>query len=477
MEGMEASAARILVVDDDPAIRKIIVDRFRSLGHELVPAGSGEEALERIESFAPDLMLLDLRMPGIDGFQVLESLRARAARPEVVVMTAHGSIEAAVRAVRLGAADFVPKPFEAPHLEHVVARVLETAVLRRRVERLELELSARHALVVGESAAMADVVATARRAAGSQSTILLLGESGSGKEVLARFIHRESPRHGAPFVAVNCAVLSAELLESELFGHEKGAFTGAFQAKPGRLELAAGGTLFLDEIGDLAPSLQAKLLRVIQEREFERVGGTRTLRADVRLVAATHRDLARAVEEGRFRQDLYYRLNVVCLRIPPLRERPGDLPALIDHFCRRLSAEAGRPPLSFDAPTRALLLRYPWPGNVREISNVIERAVVLAGGPVIGLEELPEELREWGAQEQEEAGTGPSAPEVAVVPAPVLSSGKLPSFHAAVREAKRRLIGEALERTGGHQTRAAELLGLTQPYLSRLMKSLRIKKG
>jgi DNA-binding NtrC family response regulator len=459
---MTELAARVLVVDDDPAIRRIVADRLRAAGHQVDTAADGRAALDKLQDDARDLMILDWKMPALDGFGVLAALAGQPGRPEVIMMTAHGSIDSAVRAVREGAADFIVKPFEAAHLEHVVRRVLESAGLSRKVLRLETELSARHALVLGDSEAMRRVAATARQAAQSQATVLLSGESGSGKEVLARFLHQQSPRHSGPFVAVNCAVLSANLLESELFGHEKGAFTGADAAKPGQFELAAGGTLLLDEIGDLALDLQAKLLRVLQEREFRRVGGTRTLTADIRLIAATHRDLAAAVQSGRFRQDLFYRLKVITLEVPPLRARLEDLPALAGHLIARSCREAGRPPLVLSPAAEQALLRYDWPGNVRELSNTVERAVVFAHGRTIELDDLPEEIRD-------QASSPPTQPP----PAGQGEAG-LP-FHEAVRAAKRRIIAEALRETGGHQTRAAERLGLTQPYLSRLIKNLELR--
>jgi DNA-binding NtrC family response regulator len=458
MDDPLVTPARLLVVDDDPAIRKIIRDRFASQGHDVTTAANGAEALRQLDASRPDLLVLDLRMPELDGFGVLTAIQQRASRPATVVLTAHGSIEAAVRAVQLGATDFIQKPFDMAHLELVVSRSLGTARLRTRMAQLETELSERHTLVMGKSSAMQQVVRTAERAAPSNATVLLLGESGSGKEVLARYIHRKSRRAQGPFVALNCATLSGELLASELFGHEKGAFTGAVKDKPGRLELAAGGTLFLDEIGEVSADLQSKLLRVLQEREFERVGGTRLLKADVRVVCATHRDLAQAIANGSFREDLYYRLNVVSIRVPSLRERAEDVSALLDHFLMRHAAEAGRPRLAFSAPARVLLERYEWPGNVRELSNAIERCVVLSEGAVIDVADLPEEVRDRSRPRTLE----PSLTHVE----PALG------YHDAVVEAKRRIIAGALERTSNHQTRAAEQLGLTQPYLARLMKNL-----
>lgn len=456
-----AAHGSILLVDDDRALRRIIGDRLRSVGYDVEVACSGEEALRLLESFEPALMLLDLRMPNMDGFGVLERLSTHARRPEVVVITAHGSIESAVRAVQLGAADFVPKPFEPAHLEHVVARVLSARRLKSQVEILQTELSARHTFVSGQSAAMLQASKLAQKAAKSSASILLLGESGSGKEVLARLIHAQSPRAEGPFVAVNCATLSAEMLHSELFGHERGAFTGATQNKVGRLEQAQGGTLFLDEIGEFAVDLQAKLLRAIQEREFERLGGTRTIKADVRILAATHRDLRQAIREGSFREDLYYRLNVVSIAVPPLRERQEDLPALLAHFLQRFANEAGRPGLSLSDRAKSRLLAYPWPGNVREVSNVMERAVVLADGASVELEDLPDEI----AVQPRRQNTLLSQDEVPLEDAAM-------GFHEAVAEAKRRILSQALERCNGHQTRASALLGLTQPYMSRLLKTL-----
>ena len=469
IENSTTMPARILVVDDDRAIRKIIRDRFKALGHELEVAEGGGEALAKVDSFAPTLMLLDLRMPDLDGFGVLRALAEKPQRPDVIMLTAHGTIEAAVQAVQLGATDFIQKPFDTAHLELVVARTLASARLRQQVQALQTELSGRHTLVAGEAEAMRRVVHTATRVAPSEATVLLLGESGSGKEVVARYIHQKSARADGPFVALNCATLSGELLASELFGHQKGAFTGAVKDKPGRLEQAAGGTLFLDEIGELSADLQAKLLRVLQEREFERVGGTRMLRADVRVIAATHRDLAEAMRTGAFREDLYYRLNVVSVRVPPLRERREDLPGLIAHFLSRHGNEAGRPRLSLSEGAQRALLAYDWPGNVRELSNAIERCVVLAEGDTIEVGDLPEEVRDaTGARKSTAQASDPASD-----PSGFDFTGL--GYHDAVTEAKRQIIAGALTETGNHQTRAAELLGLTQPYLARLMKNLGMK--
>jgi DNA-binding NtrC family response regulator len=451
--------ATLVVADDDRAIRKILRDRLTAAGHSVEVAENGKDALALIERVEPDLLLLDLQMPEQDGFTVLDKVTKQPGGPLCIVITAHGSIESAVRAMKAGAHDFLQKPFEAAHLEHVVAKALDTGRLRRDIGILRSEVETRHHLIVGQSSLMREVVQLAERVAASDATVLLGGESGTGKEVLARAIHAASRRAGGPFVALNCAALSAELLESELFGHEKGAFTGAVRTKPGRLELAAGGTLFLDEIGELRPALQAKLLRVLQEREFERVGGTRTMKTDVRVVAATNRNLETAVTGGEFRQDLYYRLKVVALRLPPLRDRREDIRPLAAHFLSRFAHDAGRPTPQLDDRAARLLEDYAWPGNVRELANVLERAVVLGAPDVITVDDLPEELHEH-------------APVAANAIASV-SAGA--GYHGAVAAAKREILRAALRDEGGHQTRAAKRLGLTQPYLARLLKNLQVR--
>ena len=461
------AAARVLVVDDDPSIRKIIADRMRAQGHEVEVAVDGEAALEAVARFDPDLMLLDMKMPKMDGFEVLEALRRTESPPEVVMITAHGNIERAVRAIQTGAADFIAKPFEAAHLDHIVSRVLQAAGLRQRLQHLQTQLSDRHTLVRGSSKTMKEALGLAGRAAASNANVLLLGESGSGKEVIARHIHQASPRAKGPFIALNCATLAGDLLESELFGHEKGAFTGAHKSKPGSIELAEGGTLFLDEVGELGAGVQAKLLRVLQEREYQRVGGTKVLDADIRIVAATNRDLRKAVEDGTFREDLYYRLNVVSIRLPPLRDRPEDLQALVEHALARYTAELGRAPLTISQEAWDLLRTYPWPGNVRELNNVIERAAVLAPDDRIEVDDLPEELRELEASADRETSTVRAIPSEAP---------EIRPYRDAVLEAKRAIIRRALETTGGHQTKAAELLGVRQPYLARLIKNLGVPK-
>ncbi|MGH7318880.1 MAG: sigma-54-dependent transcriptional regulator [Candidatus Rokuibacteriota bacterium] len=453
-----AHATRVLVVDDDPDLCESLKDRLAALGFQVTLAENGPEALRLVREESPSIVLLDLVLPGMDGMAVLDAVRRDEPDTVVVVITAYGTIARAVEAMKKGAYDFVTKPFDARHLEIVLAKALERQALRDANALLTSEVGDRYAAIVGDSPAMGAALDIARRAAPSGATILLLGESGTGKEVVARAIHRWSLRAARPFVVVNCVALSEELLESELFGHEKGAFTGAHQQKRGKLEVAHGGTVFLDEVGDIRPSLQAKLLRVLQDQAFERVGGTRPIRADLRFIAATNRDLAEAVRAGDFRLDLFYRLHVVSVTLPPLRERPSDIDALARHFFDRYCREVKRDLVGLRPETLAALRRHSWPGNVRELENAIERAVVLAEGPEITLRDLPAELRE--------AGLGG-----------LVCREDARRFHAAVEEFKRGLIASTLRRTSGNRTQAARLLGLQRTYLARLIRDLGLGPG
>src|SRR5574337_798701 len=362
---MTRPRSRILVVDDDPDIRELLSDRLQLMRMEVACAADGEDALDILRQEAPPLTILDLQLPRLSGLEVLQAIRREGLETTVIVITAWGTPERAVEAMRAGAYDFIPKPLDPAHLEVVINKALERDSLREENRLLHDELDGLDRPMIGESAAIQDPIRTAQQAAASNATILLRGESGTGKEILARAIHRWSPRRDRPLVTVNCVALSEELLESDLFGHEKGAFTGAHQRKQGKVELANGGTLFLDEIGDIRPALQAKLLRLIQEQEFERVGGTRPIRVDVRFVAATNTDLERAMKGGRFRRDLYYRLNVVTLPLPPLRERKEDIEPLARHFVEKYSAELKRPPKPISTAALTMLTQYDWPGNVR----------------------------------------------------------------------------------------------------------------
>jgi len=444
--------ASVLVVDDDPALRRFLTDRLEFLGHHVETVADGAAALAAAKRNRFDLVLLDLAMPGLSGFDVLDGLRKDSDDAEIVVLTAYGSMEKVVDAMRRGASDFLSKPADMTLLE----RVLERALEKRRLLRVgRAEADRRSGLVLGPSPIMGELMSTVDRVAQADTAVLLNGESGTGKQVFAETIHARSPRAKGPFVYVNCVAISDELVESTLFGHEKGAFTSADRRKEGRLEAAAGGTAFLDEIGDISPRLQAKLLHFLDEKTFERVGGGQTLRVDCRLVAATNRDLAKDVEEGRFRQDLFYRLNVITLEIPPLRDRREDIPVLAQAFVERYAAEMGRPGVVLADETVDCLRAFDWPGNVRQLRNAIERMVVLAPGTRLGPELLPPEVR--GEAETVSPAEGESR------------------WKDSLGEAKRRILRDALARHGGNQTRAAEDLGLQRSYLNRLLKDLGVE--
>ena len=444
----------ILVVDDDPYIQEALGDRLESLGYRVARASDGKQALELIDHQDPQMVFLDIEMPGMKGLDVLREIRAREKDFPVVMITAYGSVDLAVEAMKEGAYDFIPKPFKANHIALVVEKAMERQRLRREKEVLSEEVDKRYRLVAGNSAKLSSAISGAKKAAGSKSTILLLGESGTGKELFARAIHNWSERKDRPFIAINCVGLSKELLESELFGYEKGAFTGASQLKRGKIEIANGGTVFLDEVGDISEELQAKLLRFLQEREFERVGGTQLIRVDVRIIAATNRNLEAAVKEGRFREDLYYRINVVPIVLPPLRGRKEDVPILAQFFMQRFSIESKKNFTEISQEALEALSAYDWPGNVRELANVIERAVVLGQPPTIQIEDLS-------------PGIVAAEGEIDNRPTPV-------SYHESVDEYRREVIVSALAQTQGNRAAAARLLGLQRSYLLRLMKAFNI---
>jgi DNA-binding NtrC family response regulator len=439
-----ADPFRILVVDDEPAQRELVGGFLRKHGFDVAEAGGGREAVARFKQEAFDLVLTDQRMPDLSGIEVLEAVRSTSPETAVVIITAYGTIETAVSAVKAGAADYLAKPLNLDDLLHRVHRVRERQRLVAENRELREALAERHRVegVIGDSGRMQEVLSLVRRVAPSDATVLIRGESGTGKELIARALHYASPRAVGPLVKVNCAALAESLLEAELFGHEKGAFTGAVASRKGRFELADGGSIFLDEIGDLPHHLQVKLLRVLQEREFERVGSSRPIRVDVRLLAATHRNLEALVREGRFREDLYYRINVVTIVLPPLRERREDLLPLIEHFLSAFAGKNGKTLRGLTREAREALLRYDYPGNIRELENLIERAVVLTRDDVIGVEDLPLALEAPASESGEEAG-----------------------LIAAVEGLERRMIREALAKADGTQTRAAELLGISERVL------------
>ncbi len=444
--------ADVLIVDDDAALRMALQDRFEHWGCQVQLAADGHEALAVCAERAFDLILLDLSMPGLGGMEVLQTLRADKFAGDIVVLTAHGSVSRAVEALRGGASDFLTKPADFELLAQVTSRALN----QRRLQKTRDALAEQSANTVqAASPAMKQLLAEAARAAASDSTIVLAGESGSGKQVVSEYIHAASPRRDGPFVYVNCVAISEDLIESTLFGHERGAFTGAVSRKPGRLEGAAGGTAFLDEIGDISAGLQTKLLHFLETGEFERVGGTQTVRVDCRIVAATNRDLAREVQAGRFREDLFYRLNVIALRVPPLRERPEDV-ALLGHvFLARFAGDMKRDIPEFAPQTLQAMKSYNWPGNVRQLKNAVERMVVMAPGKVLLPELLPAEIR---------------TPDL-------IDPGALESlpFREAVAGFKRNMLTRILDECHGNQTRAAEKLGLQRSYLNRLLKDLGLR--
>ena len=432
----------ILVVDDDAGVResfRLILDDE----YEVVDVMTGQQALEVVRTAQIDVVLLDIRLPEMDGIEVLERIKQIDEQVEVILVTAVKTVKTAVAAMKLGAFDYVTKPFEEDELLATIRRALQKRSLEREVVYLRTELARRTSLddIVGHHAEMQRLFRAIGQVAMTTSTVLISGESGTGKELVARAIHRMGPRRDKPFVAVNPAAISDSLVDSELFGHEKAAFTGAYQRKPGRFELAQGGTLFLDEIASLKMEMQAKLLRVLQERELERVGGTRTIRLDVRIIAATNVDLRQAVERDTFRADLFYRLNVVPLTVPPLRERRSDVPMLVEHFVERFNRELGKRIEGLTPEALAALKEYPWPGNVRELQNVIERSVALMEAGPIGLNDLPTDLL---------------LPDLRVR---VKQAENLP-LKTATDEFERQIVMRVLERVQWNRSEASRILGI-----------------
>tara|TARA_R110002126_G_scaffold177860_2_gene326849 strand:+ start:6308 stop:7708 length:1401 start_codon:yes stop_codon:yes gene_type:complete len=456
------SQASLFVVDDDALSREFLVEASRTLGYQVRACESAASALEHLENERPDLILTDLRMPGMDGLQLVQAIEERCPGMPTIVVTAHGTVETAVDAMRHGARDFLLKPCSPEALELTLEKVLRNARLQNENAYLRAEASGQHgSTIVAESMRMVELLRSAARISSSKGTVLITGESGTGKERVAQYIHQCSQRSDGPFVRVNCAALSETLLESELFGHERGAFTGAHKSRMGRFELADGGTLLLDEIGEISPQMQAKLLRVLQEEEFERVGGQNSLKVDVRIIASTNRDLAAEVAAGRFREDLYYRLHVLPVHVAPLRERLEDVLPMCEHFAGEYAHKNGVAVPMFSDEARRRLESWTWPGNVRELENVIHRAVVIGKEGRIG----PEDLM-----------FGPAAPDAVQAGTP---SGAL-SLHDddfgralannPMSDIERVAILATLESTGGNKTEAARRLGLTARTLSNKMK-------
>jgi DNA-binding NtrC family response regulator len=433
---------RVLVVEDEEKLRRVVQLQLLSAGFEVDQVGNAEEGL-RVADRA-DLILTDLKLPGMDGLELLSNLRRQNFHTPVIVMTAFGTVETAVTAMKSGAADFLLKPFSLDHMMTVVHKALEVRALRDENKKLREELGVRYELhdMIGRSSAIQDVFATVARVAPTRATVLLAGESGVGKDMIARAIHFHSPRRGRPFVKINCTALPENLMESELFGYEKGAFTGATASKPGKFEQADTGTAFLDEIGDVPAAVQVKLLRVLQERELERLGSNKTRHIDVRVIAATNVDLRVALENGTFREDLYYRLNVLPINIPPLRERKEDIPYLAEHFAAKIGADMGRNCTISDGAMQKLV-SYDWPGNVRELENVVERSMVLCNAPQLSAEDI--KLDTFRSRSSQSAGFLPDGMN-------------LDDFEQSI-------IREALRRANGNKSQAARLLGITRNAL------------
>ena len=456
-----ASRFQILVVDDEKVQLEMLKGFLEKQSYGIDTAEGGQRALEKFRSGSFDLVLTDYRMPGMDGLQVLKEVKRLDPEAVVVIMTAYGTIATAVEAMKAGAHDFLTKPIDLDELLIRVKKVERGVSLERENRELKEQLREKFKVdfIVSASRRMEEALNLVKRVSPSPATVLILGESGTGKELIARAIHYSSSRADKPFIRVNCAALPENLLESELFGHEKGAFTGAVARRIGRFEQADQGTIFLDEIGDLSLSLQVKLLHVLQEREFERVGSSKTIKVDVRVIAATNRNLEEGIKRGSFREDLYYRLNVVTISLSPLQERKEDIPPLIEHFLKKYSRENKKEVTSLSKEARDLLMRYPYPGNVRELENIVERAVVLCRGNTLTTQDLPLNLQETeGEGGLKRIGEG----------------GR--SLPDSLEEVERTLISQALEKSGGVQTKAAEYLGISERVLRYKMKKYKISE-
>jgi two-component system NtrC family response regulator len=447
---------RVLVVDDEQKQRALLAGFFQDLGMEVMEAADGCSALETVRSHLFDVVVTDYRMPGMNGRELLREIKKLNPEIDVVIVTAYGAVEDAVGCLKDGATEYLTKPVDLDEVEHVLERIAERGYLVREIKELKRRLGRFESVagIVTAGGPMAEVLSTVARVARTPVSVLLTGESGTGKELVARAIHQAGNRSDEPFVTVNGSALSPSLLESELFGHEKGSFTGADRTRIGRFEAASGGTIFLDEIGDLPAEVQVKLLRVLQERTIERVGSTRPIPVDVRVISATHRDLPEEVQAGRFREDLYYRLAVVQLEIPALRSRRADIPRLVEHFAERYGEMAGATKV-FSSEAMDLLVRYDYPGNVRELENIVQRALVLARGDAVTRHDLPDSVREGFS----EGGLFPENPL---------------SLPAQVAELERKMIEDALEEESGNQSRAADRLGISERTLRYKLSKIRI---
>jgi DNA-binding NtrC family response regulator len=458
------SSGRILIVDDEGRNREFLKEFLEVEGFDVETAKDGQEALEILEKMDFDLVLTDLKMPRADGLAVLEGLRRINPQTVAIVFTGFGSIDTAVKAVKLGAYDYITKPLKIEEITLVIQRALEHRKLSLENEMLRRQLKRKYKFdnVVGDSEGMQAVFRLVEKIANTDSTVLIYGESGTGKELIARAIHFNSDRRERPMIPVNCGAIPEELLESELFGHEQGAFTGATRTRIGRFELGNGGSIFLDEIGDMSPALQVKILRVLQEHEFERVGGMKTIKVDIRVIAATNKDLEKNVADGKFREDLFYRLNVIPIQLPPLRERPTDTPLLVNHFIQMYNAKNSHNISGVSAEAMELLSGYEWPGNVRELENMIERIVILKGEGIIEPDDLSDKIL---ASDSRTLHPRVRIPENGI------------SFNTAVTEFERELILQALNRTNWVKNKAAKLLNLNRTTLVEKMKKINLTRA
>jgi two-component system response regulator AtoC len=464
---------RVLVADDELNMRRVLEAMLRREGYDVITAANGVEAMGGMGTKGGvHTVITDLKMPGLDGMGLLKRLSAEYPDVPVVMITAHGSVESAVEAVKLGAFDYLEKPFEQEQIRQVVAKAINTYALSRRDARPEEPSGHGRFRLVGQSPAIRTIYGVVEKVANTPSTVLISGESGTGKELIARALHENSSRHAGPFIKINCAAIPKTLMESELFGYDKGAFTGAVGAKPGRFELAHGGTLFLDEIGEIPIEMQVKLLRVLQESEFERVGGIKTIKVDVRLVTATNRDLLAEVGAGAFREDLFYRLNVVPIHIPPLRERREDIPLLADHFIAKFNDRLKKEIAAITPEAVERLVAYQWPGNIRELENLMERTVLFCEGPEIRVSDLPPEVAGAPAS-QAQSATAHAAGEESPRPAP---ESLKEAVRAETERVERELIQRALDATGGNVTQAARKLKISRKSLQTKMKELGLRE-
>ncbi|BEP28741.1 sigma-54-dependent transcriptional regulator [Helicovermis profundi] len=447
---------KLLVVDDEKNMIWALNNALSSKKYCVVNAMNGVEAIKSFKNENPSLVLLDIKLPDIDGIEVLKELKKIDSNIPIIMMTAHGTIQTAITAMKIGATDYLSKPFDLEELKIIIEKALDIGEMKKQIYFLKNELKkTSNIAIIGKEKKFIEVIDMAKNVASSDATVLISGESGTGKEVVADYIHNLSERNERPLIKVNCASLSDSLLESELFGHEKGAFTGAFEKKLGRFERADGGSIFLDEIGEISQNVQVKLLRIIQQKEFERVGGIESLKLDVRIIAATNRDLKKLVEEGKFREDLFYRLNVIPIHMPPLRERKNDIPLLIEYFLKKYSVKMHKENIKFSKESIELMKNYRWRGNIRELENIIERMVILSKENIIKSESLPIEIF---AKES------------------IKSNYKLPEKGIKLDELEKEFILQALKKVNNNQTNAAKLLGITRHTLLYRMGKYKLKK-